>query len=121
MMLANAYAQNSSNLDTLVVTGVQDVPATQTTLSGFQLNQSRVNTNNTAAMMPAMITCTGFSFCVSSSYALPLRTPKKDHNTAFTVAPNDTLRCVAAFNSSKLAPLSWFYPWNPPQRTCKTR
>ncbi len=51
MMLTSAYAQNSSSLDTLVVTGVQDVPATQTTLSGFQLNQSRVNTNNTAAML----------------------------------------------------------------------
>jgi iron complex outermembrane receptor protein len=49
LMLTSAYAQTS--IDTLVVTGIQDVPATQTTLTGSQLNQSRVNTNNTAAML----------------------------------------------------------------------
>lgn len=49
LMLANAYADTS--IDTLVVTGMQDAPVTQTTLTGFQLNQSRVNTNNTAAML----------------------------------------------------------------------
>lgn len=49
LMLTGAYAQTS--IDTLVVTGIQDVPVTQTTLTGSQLNQSRVNTNNTAAML----------------------------------------------------------------------
>lgn len=49
LMLSNAYADTS--IDTLVVTGMQDAPVTQTTLTGFQLNQSRVNTNNAAAML----------------------------------------------------------------------
>lgn len=51
LMLSNVYAQTTQNIDTLVVTGIQDAPATQTTLTGAQLNQSRVNTNNTAAML----------------------------------------------------------------------
>mgnify|MGYP007024631821 FL=1 len=48
LMLTNAYGQTALNLDTLTVTGVQDAPATQTTLTGKELDQSRVNTNNTA-------------------------------------------------------------------------
>ena len=51
LMLTNAYGQTAPNLDTLTVTGVQEVPLTQTTLTGKQLNQSRVNTPNTAAML----------------------------------------------------------------------
>ena len=50
-MMTGVYAQTNPSLDTLVVTGVQEVPATQTILSGTSLNQSRVNTNNTAAML----------------------------------------------------------------------
>lgn len=51
LMLTNAYGQTAPNLDTLTVTGIQEAPLTQTTLTGKQLNQSRVNTPNTAAML----------------------------------------------------------------------
>ncbi len=51
LMLTNAYGQTAPNLDTLTVTGIQEAPLTQTTLTGKELNQSRVNTNNTAAML----------------------------------------------------------------------
>lgn len=51
LMLTNAYAQNVSQIDTLTVTGIQEAPLTQTTLIGKELNQSRVNTPNTAAML----------------------------------------------------------------------
>ena len=51
LMLTNAYGQTAPNLDTLTVTGIQEAPLTQTTLVGKELNQSRVNTPNTAAML----------------------------------------------------------------------
>lgn len=51
MMLSGAYAQVAPSIDSLTVTGIQEVPLTQTNLSGSQLNQSRVNTPNTAAML----------------------------------------------------------------------
>lgn len=51
LMLTNAYGQTTPTIDTLTVTGIQEVPLTQTILSGKQLNQSRVNTPNTAAML----------------------------------------------------------------------
>lgn len=51
LMLSNAYGQAAPNLDTLNVTGIQKAPLTQTTLSGKELNQSRVKCNNTAAML----------------------------------------------------------------------
>lgn len=51
LMLTNAYGQTAANLDTLTVTGVQETPLTQTTLTGSQLNQSRASTPNTAAML----------------------------------------------------------------------
>ncbi|QWE23202.1 TonB-dependent receptor plug domain-containing protein [Polynucleobacter sp. AP-Jannik-300A-C4] len=51
LMLTNAYGQAAPNLDALTVTGIQEAPLTQTTLTGKGLNQSRVNTPNTAAMI----------------------------------------------------------------------
>jgi iron complex outermembrane receptor protein len=51
LMLTNAYGQTAPNIDTLTVTGIQEAPLTQTILTGKQLNQSRVNTPNTAAML----------------------------------------------------------------------
>lgn len=51
LMLTNAYGQTAPNLDTLNVTGIQETPLTQTNLIGKELNQSRVNTPNTAAML----------------------------------------------------------------------
>ena len=51
LMLTNAYGQTAPTIDTLTVTGIQEAPLTQTILTGKQLNQSRVNTPNTAAML----------------------------------------------------------------------
>lgn len=51
LMLTNAYGRIVPDLDTLTVTGIQEAPLTQTTLMGKELNQSRVNTPNTAAML----------------------------------------------------------------------
>ncbi|OYZ36566.1 MAG: hypothetical protein B7Y22_04770, partial [Polynucleobacter sp. 16-46-70] len=51
MMLSGAYAQVAPSIDSLTVTGIQDAPLTQTILKGEKLNQSRVNTPNTAAML----------------------------------------------------------------------
>lgn len=51
LMCSGVYAQISQEIDSLTVTGIQEAPLTQTSLSGAQLNQSRVNTNNTAAML----------------------------------------------------------------------
>ena len=51
LLCSGAYAQASPSIDSLTVTGIQEAPATQTTLTGSQLNQSRVNTTNTAAML----------------------------------------------------------------------
>jgi iron complex outermembrane receptor protein len=51
LMLSEAYAQVSPRIDTLTVTGIQEAPLTQTTLSGSQLDQQRAMTNNTAALI----------------------------------------------------------------------
>ena len=45
LMCSGVYAQISQEIDSLTVTGIQEAPLTQTSLSGAQLNQSRVNTN----------------------------------------------------------------------------
>jgi iron complex outermembrane receptor protein len=51
LLCSGAYAQVSPSMDSLTVTGIQEAPLTQTTLAGKELNQSRVNTPNTAAML----------------------------------------------------------------------
>ncbi|WP_197712807.1 TonB-dependent receptor [Polynucleobacter necessarius] len=51
LMCSGAYAQVSSSIDSVTVTGIQEAPLTQTILTGKELNQSRVNTPNTAAML----------------------------------------------------------------------
>ena len=51
LMCSGVFAQINLEMDSLTVTGIQDAPLTQTSLSGIQLNQSRVSTNNTAAML----------------------------------------------------------------------
>ena len=51
LMCSGVFAQINLEMDSLTVTGIQDAPLTQTSLSGIQFNQSRVSTNNTAAML----------------------------------------------------------------------
>ena len=107
LMLTNAYAQTTPNIDTLVVTGIQDVSATQTTLTGSQLNQSRVNTNNTAAML---LNIPGVSMYTNGGISgLPSIHGLADDRIAIKVDGMDLLSsCPNHMNS----PLSYISPSN---------
>jgi len=107
LMLANAYGQTVSNVDTLIVTGVQDLPATQTNLTGAQLNQSRVNTSNTAAML---LNIPGVSMYTNGGVSgLPSIHGLADDRIAIKVDGMDLLAsCPNHMNS----PLSYISPSN---------
>ena len=107
LMLANAYGQTVSSVDTLIVTGVQDLPATQTNLTGAQLNQSRVNTSNTAAML---LNIPGVSMYTNGGVSgLPSIHGLADDRIAIKVDGMDLLAsCPNHMNS----PLSYISPSN---------
>lgn len=107
MMLTNVYGQSAPNIDTLTVTGVQEVPATQTTLTGKRLDQSRVNTNNTAAML---LNVPGVSMYTNGGISgLPSIHGLADDRIAIKVDGMDLLSsCPNHMNS----PLSYISPSN---------
>ena len=107
LVLTNAYAQTVPNVDTLVVTGIQDAPATQTTLTGNQLNQSRVNTNNTAAML---LNIPGVSMYTNGGISgLPSIHGLADDRVAVSV---DGMPLLSSCPNHMNSPLSYISPSN---------
>ena len=107
LMLTNAYGQTAPNLDTLNVTGIQEAPLTQTTLSGKELNQSRVNTPNTAAML---LNIPGVSMYTGGGVSgLPSIHGLADDRVAVKV---DGLDLISSCPNHMNSPLSYISPSN---------
>ena len=107
LMLTNAYGQTAPNLDTLTVTGIQEAPLTQTTLVGKELNQSRVNTPNTAAML---LNIPGVSMYTGGGVSgLPSIHGLADDRVAVKV---DGLDLISSCPNHMNSPLSYISPSN---------
>jgi iron complex outermembrane receptor protein len=107
LMLTNAYGQNVPNMDTLNVTGIQEAPLTQTTLTGKELNQSRVNTPNTAAML---LNIPGVSMYTGGGVSgLPSIHGLADDRVAVKV---DGLDLISSCPNHMNSPLSYISPSN---------
>ncbi|WP_397390676.1 TonB-dependent receptor [Polynucleobacter sp.] len=107
LMLTNAYGQAAPNLDTLTVTGIQEAPLTQTTISGKELNQSRVNTPNTAAML---LNIPGVSMYTGGGVSgLPSIHGLADDRVAVKV---DGLDLISSCPNHMNSPLSYISPSN---------
>ena len=107
LMLTNAYGQTAPNLDTLTVTGIQEAPLTQTILVGKELNQSRVNTPNTAAML---LNIPGVSMYTGGGVSgLPSIHGLADDRVAVKV---DGLDLISSCPNHMNSPLSYISPSN---------
>ena len=107
LMLTNAYGQTAPNLDTLTVTGIQEAPLTQTTLVGKELNQSRVKTPNTAAML---LNIPGVSMYTGGGVSgLPSIHGLADDRVAVKV---DGLDLISSCPNHMNSPLSYISPSN---------
>lgn len=107
LMCSGAYAQVSLSIDSLTVTGIQEAPLTQTTLVGRELNQSRANTPNTAAML---LNIPGVSMYSGGGVSgLPAIHGLADDRVAVSV---DGISLLASCPNHMNSPLSYISPSN---------
>ncbi|MEY4496263.1 MAG: hypothetical protein RL744_1327 [Pseudomonadota bacterium] len=107
LVCSGAYAQVSPSIDSLTVTGIQEAPLTQITLTGKELNQSRVNTPNTAAML---LNIPGVSMYSGGGVSgLPAIHGLADDRVAVSV---DGMPLLASCPNHMNSPLSYISPAN---------
>ncbi|OZB48179.1 MAG: hypothetical protein B7X60_04520 [Polynucleobacter sp. 39-45-136] len=107
LMCSGAYSQVGPSIDSLTVTGIQEVPLTQTILTGKELNQSRVNTPNTAAML---LNIPGVSMYTGGGVSgLPAIHGLADDRVAVSV---DGMPLLSSCPNHMNSPLSYISPSN---------